>query len=188
MLMGLHLVQYGALGHVGRFSTAEAVRFPRQSRVVVRSPRGLEAGRVLAEPQGEAPAWTPVGQILRRMTVEDELLDDRLRRRRDEAFAACQRLLDEERVPAALVDVEHLLDGQGLYFYFLGDVPPAATAITERLAAVYETAVEFRRFAETLAEGCGPGCGTDEAKGQGGCSTCSGCAVSAACSPSAARR
>ena len=59
-------------------------------------------------------------------------------------------------------DVEHLFDGAGLFFYFLGEVPAEAEHFTQQLAEQYETTVEFRKFAETLAEGCGPGCGTEE--------------------------
>lgn len=180
--MGYHLVRYGLLGHVGRFSAVDAVAYPRRTRVVVRSQRGLEVGEVLAGPDGEAlGAGESSGQILRRMSVQDDLLEARLERRRHEAFAACQRLLADAGQPAALVDVEHLFDGEGLFFYFLGDPPPAAVEVTQRLAETYEAAVEFRKFAETLAEGCGPGCGTEEAKGQGGCDSCTSCAVAAAC-------
>jgi hypothetical protein len=68
-----------------------------------------------------------------------------------------------------------------LFFYFLGDPPQQASEITNRLAETYEAAVEFRKFAETLAEGCGPGCGTEAAMGQGGCATCTSCAVASAC-------
>jgi hypothetical protein len=115
------------------------------------------------------------------MTVQDDLLEARLQRRRHEAFDACNSLLAESSVEAALVDVEQLFDGQGLYFYFLGDPPREAVDVTRRLAETYEAAVEFRKFADTLSEGCGPGCGTEEAKGQGGCATCTGCAVASAC-------
>jgi cell fate regulator YaaT (PSP1 superfamily) len=186
--MGYHLVRYGLLGHVGRFAAAEALRYPRRTRVVVRSPRGLEVGEVLAEPANSDGAFQPVGQILRRMTVQDDLLEARLDRRRHEAFAACTSLLAEARVDAALVDVEHLFDGEGLFFYFLGDPPPHAGDVTRRLAETYEAAVEFRKFAETLAEGCGPGCGTEEAKGQGGCDSCTSCAVATACGTKKAAR
>ena len=41
-----HLVRVGALGHVGRFTAVDAVRYPRDSRVVVRTGRGLELGEV----------------------------------------------------------------------------------------------------------------------------------------------
>jgi hypothetical protein len=180
--MGFHLVRYGLLGHVGRFAAVDALRYPRRTRVVVRSPRGLEVGEILAGPEQQAVGATELdGQILRRMTVQDELLEARLERRRHEAFDACTSLLAESRVEAALVDVEHLFDGEGLFFYFLGDPPPQAASITSRLAETYEAAVEFRKFADTLSEGCGPGCGTEEAKGQGGCATCTSCAVATAC-------
>lgn len=180
--MGFHLVRYSLLGQVGRFVAADAVRYPRQSRVIVRSERGLEIGTVLSEPaDGGDHAVQIDGQILRRMTVEDNLLEARLEKHRHNAFTACASLLQEHQVPAALVDVEHLFDGQSLFFYFLGEVPLEADRLTQQLADTYETTVEFRKFAETLAEGCGPGCGTEEAMGQGGCESCTTCAVASAC-------
>ena len=179
--MSLHLVRYSLLGQVGRFSSAEATRYPRNSRVIVRSVRGLEIGTVLAEPEMDDSVASMQGQILRRMTVEDDLLQARLDKHRQQAFEACTNLLAEQQVAATLVDVEHLFDGEGLFFYFLGEVPAAAERLTQQLAETYETSVEFRRFAETLAEGCGPGCGTEEAMGQGGCESCTSCAVASAC-------
>lgn len=179
--MGFHLVRYSLLGEVGRFVAADASRYPRNSRVIVRSNRGLEVGEVLAEPTPTEAIDHTDGQILRRMTVEDELLVARLEKHRHSAFDACSALLAENNVPAALMDVEHLFDGAGLFFYFLGEVPPEAEQFTKQLASKYETTVEFRKFAETLAEGCGPGCGTEEAMGQGGCDNCTTCAVAAAC-------
>ena len=65
------------------------------------------------------------GDILRGMTVEDDLLEARLEKHRHEAYEACAALLAEHKLPAVLVDVEHLFDGQGLFFYFLGEVPAA---------------------------------------------------------------
>jgi cell fate regulator YaaT (PSP1 superfamily) len=170
------------MGQVGRFAAVDAVRYPRHSRVIVRTRRGLEIGSVLTEPDdGDDGRTFPDGEILRGMTVEDDLLEARLEQHRHEAYEACVSLLAEQRLPAALVDVEHLFDGQGLFFYFLGDVPPAVEACTEQLAETYETKVQFRKFTDTLIEGCGPGCGTEEAKGQGGCDSCTSCAVAGAC-------
>lgn len=180
--MALHVVRYGLLGHLGRFASVDAVRYPRASRVVLRTGRGLEVGQIVAEPE-DRPGWSAAdatGQILRRMTVQDELLEARLDRRRHEAFDACSQLLTSRGIDAALVDVEHLLDGEGLFFYFLGDPPREMAEITGELASTYEAAVEFRQFVDTLTEGCGPGCGTEAATG-GGCSTCSGCSVASAC-------
>ena len=121
------------------------------------------------------------GELLRGITVQDELLQARLERNRQEAYTACAAMLAENGISAVLVDVEHLFDGQGLFFYFLGDVTPELETYTARLAETYEAKVQFRKFTETLIEGCGPGCGTEEAKGQGGCEGCTSCAVANAC-------
>ena len=179
--MGYHLVRYSLLGHVGHFTVADAICYPRYTRVIIRSPRGLELGEVLSNSEPHDHHTDLHGQILRRVTVEDDLLAARLEKHRHEAFAACSNLLAAENVSAMLMDVEHLFDGQGLFFYFLGEIPNSTAQIMQRLADTYETTVEFRKFTETLAEGCGPGCGTEEAKGQGGCASCTSCAVASAC-------
>ncbi len=170
------------MGQVGRFAAVDAVRYPRHNRVIVRTRRGLEIGSVLTEPDDsdDGRAFAD-GDILRGMTVEDDLLEARLEKHRHEAYEACAALLTEHKLSAVLVDVEHLFDGQGLFFYFLGEVPTAIEDYTGRLAEAYETKVQFRKFTETLIEGCGPGCGTEEAKGQGGCESCTSCAVASAC-------
>ena len=177
-----HLVRVGAMGQVGRFAAVDAVRYPRRSRVIVRTRRGLELGEVLTPPEDSDDGRTfSDGELLRGVTVQDELLQARLEKNRQEAYAACAAMLAENRMSAVLVDVEHLFDGQGLFFYFLGDVTPELETYTTRLAETYEAKVQFRKFTETLIEGCGPGCGTEEAKGQGGCASCSSCAVASAC-------
>jgi hypothetical protein len=148
----------------------------------VRTGRGLELGEVLAEP-GDSPDQDGAdGSILRGVTVQDQLLAGRLEKNRQAAYEACQARLVESNSPAVLMDVEHLFDGQTLLFYFLGAMTPELEALTEELAEVYETRVQFRRFTETVTEGCGPGCGTEAATG-GGCKTCvTGCAVASVCS------
>ena len=170
------------MGQVGRFSAVDAVRYPRHSRVIVRTRRGLEIGEVLSPPADGANGHAEAdGDLLRGVTIEDELLVARLEQHRQAAYEACSALLAEHQVSAVLVDVEHLFDGQGLFFYFLGSVPPEVESLTGHLAEAYETKVQFRKFTDTLIEGCGPGCGTEEVKGRGGCDSCSSCAVASAC-------
>jgi hypothetical protein len=141
----------------------------------------MEIGQVLAQPDEGGNHEVADGVILRRMTIEDDLLQARLEKHRQKAYHACVALLAKQRVPAVLIDVEHLFDGQGLYFYFLGDVTPELESYTAKLADLYETKVRFRQFTDTLIQGCGPGCGTPEAAGRGGCETCTSCAVAGAC-------
>jgi cell fate regulator YaaT (PSP1 superfamily) len=173
-----HLVRVGALGSVGRFTSVDAVRYPRATRVVVRTGRGLELGEVLAAPEGPDDGEAD-GSILRGVTVEDQLLAARLEKNRQAAYAACAARLAETGTDTVLMDVEHLFDGHTLVFYFLGQAPPAVEALTDELAELYESQAQIRGFAAAVEQGCGPGCGTETAAG---CKTCAtGCAVAAAC-------
>lgn len=175
----MQLVRVGTAGRVGRFRSAEGIRHARSTRVIVRTTRGLEIGQVLAD----APSGPPDGDLLRAMTPQDELLAQRLASHAGEAFDACARLLEDRGVDAVLTDAELLFDGRGLCFHFLGDPPPEAEAITAELAGTYEATAQIGRFAETLERGCGPGCGTQGAPGQGGCHSCGSCALAGACKP-----
>jgi cell fate regulator YaaT (PSP1 superfamily) len=173
-----HFVRVGQLGHVGRFAATDAARYARGTRVICRTRRGLELGEVLSTCDASSPAAD--GTVLRRVTVEDELLASRLEKHRDAAYLACAEKLAERGLRVILVDVEHLFDGQSLFFYFLGETTPALDELTSELAAIYDARIQFRQFAETLANGCGPDCGTEGAAGHGcasgGCSICAvGC-------------
>jgi hypothetical protein len=179
-MASFHYVRVGVLGNVGRFVAADAARYPRRARVVVRTARGLELGEVLSPPAGDEQQQSD-GALLRGVTVEDELLAARLEKNRAAAFSACMDRIREAGVPATLMDVEHLFDGQTLVFYFLGEQPAELTSMLDELAEAYESQAQLRSFTDALVHGCGPGCGTEEATG-GGCQSCStGCAISSAC-------
>lgn len=171
-----HYVRVGVLGWVGRFAASDLVAYPRGCRVVCRTPRGLELGQILSRTDH---ACEPEGIVLRRMTVEDNLLAARLEKYRHEAFSACQEALRRRQSPAVLVDVEQLFDGTTIYFYFLGEIGEEVSELTDELGALYASRIEFARFHEALVHGCGPDCGTASATG---CqSACVSCAVATAC-------
>ena len=178
---GSHLVRVGNLGDIGRFDSVDGTRYTRHSRVICRTSRGLEVGEVLASSndRGEAD-----GDLLRLLATEDELLLARIQRRKNQAFRACTELVAKRGLPVVLMDVEHLFDGQSLYFYFFGEITEDVEALTGELAGVYEAKVQFRKFTETLTNGCGPECGTEGATGGCGSDGCSSCALAGACGSS----
>ena len=176
-----YLVRVGVMGRVGRFDTADSHRYARGADVVVRTVRGLELGKVLTADIAADGYQEPDGTLLRRLTIEDRLLAQRLERDRHEAFNACAARLAQRDDPATLIDVEHLFDGQSLYFYFLGEVSPGTEELTAELAELYSAAVKFDQFTDSLVHGCGPNCGTAEAEGAGCGSSCGSCAVAGAC-------
>src|SRR5437867_11011942 len=86
-MLGQHFVRVGLLGSVGRFAAANRQGYARGARVVCRTARGLEVGEVLSP--ADAAADQPCdGTLLRRVTVEDDLLIVRLAKNRDEAYRA----------------------------------------------------------------------------------------------------
>src|SRR5690606_7275985 len=145
-----------------------------RSRVVCRTRRGLEIGDVLAVVAGRGDP--PDGSLLRRMTLQDELLQQRIEQQKREAMSACQERLAQASSQAVLVDAELLFDGQTLIFYFFGETPGELDGIVAELVEAYDAQVHFRRFAETMLAGCGPDCGTDQAAGCG--ATCTACNLS----------
>ena len=189
-----HLVRLGLFGHVGRFRAADHSVFARGTRVVCRTRRGLEVGEVLAHAgrtvtgdsshdtnQDSANLDSPDGDLVRGMTAEDELMLTRLNKNRDRAYEACAALLQHNRVPASLVDVESLFDGKSIYFYFLGEIPANIQPLVDELGEAYEAEVKFRDFASAVETGCGPDCGTENAAGCGEGGGCSTCSIASAC-------
>jgi cell fate regulator YaaT (PSP1 superfamily) len=179
-LARIQFVRLGAMGTIGRCRAPGLVRYARGMPVVVRTRRGLETGEVLGPPRDE-PGLEDDGEILRRMTVEDQLLAARLAKHRVRALASCQAFLDERRLPLTLVDVEPLFDGSSVVFYFLGEPGRDIDPWLAELAEAYDAHAQIRAFAEAVTQGCGPGCGTAAAGGPG-CSTCAeSCAAAGAC-------
>ena len=171
-----HIVRVGQFGHVGRFRSPIKLNLDFGCKVVCRTDRGLEIGEYL-ESFGSFEAGESDGDLLRIMTQQDELLAQRLEKNKQSAILDCQKIIEERRLPVVLMDADQTFDGKHLYFYFLGEITPEVEALTQTLAETYDSNVKFSEFAETLAKGCGPDCGTKDAENgcgtSGGCSTCS---------------
>ena len=180
-----HLVRIGLMGVVRNLDSADFNQYPRDTRVICRTDRGLEQGTVICPiddefgDRSQQADQALEGEILRKITPDDDMILTRLEKHRDKAFQACQKIIIERELPGILVDVEHLFDGESVFFYFLGEVDNRLESITDELAETYERRVRFKKFAETLANGCGPDCGTGDSK----CSTggCQSCALSGGC-------
>jgi hypothetical protein len=180
------LARVGVMGYVGRFAAVLPLPVSRGSRVICRTGRGLEVAELLGEVE-QVVSGEVDGTVLRKVTSSDDLLLARIEKHRDDAYLACVALLRERQLDVTLMEVEQLFDGQTLVFYFLGETTPELELITGQLAEEYESKVQFRRFARSVVEGCGPDCGTDEGAG---CSLdgCSSCLLANSCAASTEKR
>ncbi len=173
-----YICRVGLHGQVGRLSGRLGGELQRGTRVLCRSQRGLETAEVLTSvPAAQLPAEQLDGRIIRQLAPEDLLLEKHLLKYAAAAQRAGQRWLNSTGLAELLVDVEPLMDGRTLYFHFLGSVPAATPQQLQPLVEIYQRLVQNSRFARQLADGCGPGCGTEAATGGCGASGTGGCAV-----------
>lgn len=185
-----YFVRIGAWGDVARCRAAGGESYRRGTRVICRTPRGLEIGQVTSEcdfsdTDDAAEIGESFATILRATTAQDELLISRLEKHRCDAIRECRKCLAEAGSTAVLLEVDQVFDAGTLVFYFLNPPDESDTQLVERLAASYESRVRSGHFAKLLAQGCGPGCGekvcgSDGETGgkRGGCSgSCAVCIV-----------
>ncbi len=182
------LVQFGRSGFVGRFTSA--VTPARGERVIVRGPRGVEAGVVLCEP-GEtfAGAFAAEGDLLRVATAEDEGELATFTARESELLVRAAEAATGVGLPMAFVDAELTLDGR-LILHGLAWDACDATPLFDQLSATFGLPVRLLDLARTPTahdpaptEGCGkPGCGSS-----GDCSSC-GTSTGGGCSSGSCSR
>jgi cell fate regulator YaaT (PSP1 superfamily) len=144
-----YIVRYGAMRLLGMFSPGADHAYGRGAAVIVRTERGLEAGEVLGEVQGDAAACaeaTKPGQILREMTPSDENELSRLHGQEREEFRTCLKCIETLGLPMQLVDVEHVFGGERVIVYYLSDGRVDFRELVKMLAGEFQTRIEMRQI------------------------------------------
>jgi cell fate regulator YaaT (PSP1 superfamily) len=144
-----HVVRYGALRLLGHFESSNGDAYPRGSRVVMRTERGLEVGDVLCpagERTGEFLTDMQGGQILRRLSADDEHEVQRIREGEKAEFDAARQLVLERNLQMILVDIEHLFGGERVVLYYLAEKRVDFRELVKSLASEFQTRVEMRQI------------------------------------------
>jgi len=139
-------VRYGAMEITDVFSAPDG-DLPVGCDVIVRTPRGVEWGRLVKFAARDSQAPKPVGDVLRKVTPGDiEKHDDLVERRQGEEFRTCKRLIGQHELPMKLVRVEHLFGGSKVIFYFLAEGRVDFRGLVRDLAKEYRTRIEMRQI------------------------------------------
>jgi cell fate regulator YaaT (PSP1 superfamily) len=134
--------------HLGDFDASGAL-YARAQQVVVRTERGLEAGDVLcpSTPQAVAVIVEPTGgQIVRLFNDDDRKRVEHLRQARHREYDIARNQIREMRLQMELVDVEHLLGGERIVFYFLAEKRVDFRELVKVLAREFQTRIELRQI------------------------------------------
>jgi cell fate regulator YaaT (PSP1 superfamily) len=145
-----YIVRHGAMRFLGDYEASDGYAvYHRGDRVVVQSPRGLEVGEVLSESSPAAVAVIPeptTGRIVRRLTDADRNRIAALEAERPRQRAIALGHIATLRLPMQLVDVETLLGGERIIFYFLADHRVDFRELVKLLARDFSTRIELRQI------------------------------------------
>ncbi len=99
--------------------------------------------------------------VMRKATKEDIAKIDENRAKEKEAFAICERMIEEHGLDMKLVSVEYTFDGSKITFFFTSDGRVDFRELVRSLAAHFRTRIELRQIGIR-----------DEARMLGGISVC----------------
>jgi len=137
-------------GAVRSLSVMQASRpFNYGERVAVRTDRGTEFGVVLCEatPAAISQLEEPVfGRVLRSMSADDERQWQTQLDKTDNDSIVAARIISELELPMKLVDVERLLGGERIVFYFIADKRVDFRILVRKLADEFQTRIEMRQI------------------------------------------
>jgi cell fate regulator YaaT (PSP1 superfamily) len=138
---------------LGLFSFADTQLFRHGHRVVVRTPRGQEAGTVLCEATHDAveslrehKVELIEERIIRLMTPNDETEYRGILVRENAEFDQIRAIIKSMELAMNLVRVEHLFGGERLMVYYTADGRVDFRELVKVLAGTFQIRVEMRQI------------------------------------------
>ncbi len=133
------------------------------TQVIVETARGMECGEVAMERRSvpDDQITHELKSVVRAATAEDLKRVEDNRRKEQEAFGVCEKMIAEHKLDMKLVSVEYAFDGSKIVFNFTADGRVDFRELVKHLASVFRTRIELRQIGVR-----------DEAKMLGGLGIC----------------
>jgi len=147
--MSQYIIRYGQMRLIGLFRANGDDVFHRGQSVIVRTDRGLEAGKVLcqADEENVGQLKDPVeGQVLRTLSDDDAGEIVRIRAGAKREMEVCQEYVDRLELAMQLVDVEQIFGGERIIVYYLADGRVDFRELVRLLASEFQTRIEMRQI------------------------------------------
>ncbi|NMA24589.1 MAG: stage 0 sporulation family protein [Clostridiales bacterium] len=140
-------VRFKNKGKVYFFDPAGLI-IPSNVNVIVETSKGLEYaectyGNHFVEDTAIIPPLRPVTRIA---TAEDDKKATENKAKEAEAFAFCQKKIEEHGLDMKLVDVEFNFEGSKILFFFTSDGRVDFRELVKDLASVFKTRIELRQI------------------------------------------
>jgi cell fate regulator YaaT (PSP1 superfamily) len=144
-----YIVRHGAMRLLGEFEPGNQPLWARGTRVIVRTERGVELGEVLCEstPRAVQLITEPTsGRILRAASSNDLESLKKAQEAETREMESCKRFIAQRQLEMELVDVEHILGGERVIFYFLAEKRVDFRDLVKDLARDLQTRIEMRQI------------------------------------------
>lgn len=122
--------------------------FSKGEKVIVETVRGIECGEIASANHtvAEDEIRHPLKKIIRGANAEDIKIVETNRKKEAEAFAFCEKKVQQLGLDMKLVEVECTFDGSKMLFYFTSDDRVDFRELVKILASQYRTRIEMRQI------------------------------------------
>ena len=144
-----YVVRFGLMRLLGEFRGLAGQAHPRGQKVVVRSDRGHEIGEVLCPATDRTAKFLENalrGDVLRVASEEDRGIEARLPARQVDGMASCREFIEKRKLQMDLVDVEAILGGERMVFYYIAEKRVDFRELVKDLARSLQTRIEMRQI------------------------------------------
>lgn len=123
-------------------------QFSKGENVIVETVRGIEFGEVAAANHkvSDSEIVRPLKKILRAANKEDVKIAEQNRKKEADAFAFCQKKVEQLGLEMSLVEVECAFDASKMTFYFTSDDRVDFRELVKILAGNFRTRIEMRQI------------------------------------------
>jgi cell fate regulator YaaT (PSP1 superfamily) len=144
-LVGVELEKNGQMHHF----QAGDLKLEKGDLVVVSADKGTTLGTIVTPPTEEKKSLfkkRSIPEVIRKATAKDIKAREKWRKKEKDALKLCLRLIGELKLPMKLVDVEYLLDGSKVIFYFTAEHRIDFRQLVRKLAAQLKMRIEMRQI------------------------------------------
>jgi cell fate regulator YaaT (PSP1 superfamily) len=161
------VVRYGYLREIGEFPSDLTAKVGCGSKLIIRTERGTEIGEMLTtlcgnggcnksitrdklldyieKSGGRDYPFSEAGRVLRAATVQDLAEQAKLDEQRAKHLPLAKELVVQHNLPMKIVDVEYLLGGERVLFYFVSEQRVDFRNLVRDLAHALHTRIELRQ-------------------------------------------
>lgn len=161
------VVRYGYLREIGEFPSDLTSKVGCGTKLILRTDRGTEIGEMLTTVCGNGGCsksitrdklldyieksggrdypFTEQGRVLRAATTQDLAEQAKLDENRTRHINLARELVQRHSLPMKIVDVEHLLGGERVLFYFVSEQRVDFRSLVRDLAHALHTRIELRQ-------------------------------------------